>query len=136
MLSKFQCWTLESPLGCKEIKPANPKEKSTLNIHWKNCCWSWSSSTLATWCELIGKKPWCWESKRRGGWQRVRWLDSNTDSIDINLSKLQKTVRDTGAWRSAVYGIAKSWRQLSDRTATTTIEFVELIELCWTVCDN
>ena len=60
----------------------------------------------------------------------MRWLDSNTDSIDINLSKLQKTVRDTGAWRSAVYGIAKSWRQLSDRTATTTIEFVELIELC------
>ena len=46
--------TLESPLDCKEIKPVNPK-KSTLNIHWKEWCWSWNSSTLATW--LTGKDP-------------------------------------------------------------------------------
>ena len=45
--------TLESPLDSKEIKPVNPKKKSTLNIHWKYWCWSWSSNTLATWCEEL-----------------------------------------------------------------------------------
>ena len=38
------------------------KRKSTLNIHWKDWCWSWSSNPLATWCELSHwKRPWCWE---------------------------------------------------------------------------
>ena len=54
------------------------------------------------------------EGKRSGGWQRVRWLDSIMYSIDMNLSKLQETVENRGAWRSAAYGIAKSWTQLSD----------------------
>ena len=58
--------TLESPLDCKEIKPINPKEKSTLNTHWKGCCWSWSSNTLATWC----KEPICW--KRLWFWKRLK----------------------------------------------------------------
>ena len=44
--------TLESPLDCKEIKPVNPKEIN-LNIHWKDWWWSWSSNTLATWCEEL-----------------------------------------------------------------------------------
>ena len=43
--------TLESPLDCKEIKPVNPEEKPALNILWMDWCWSWSSNTLATWCE-------------------------------------------------------------------------------------
>ena len=47
------------------------------------------------------------ESKRRRGWQRIRWLDSIIDSMDMNLSKLRETVKDRGAWRAAVYGIAK-----------------------------
>ena len=43
--------------------------KSTLNIHWKDWCWSWSSNTLATWCEepTHKKRPWCWERLRAGG---------------------------------------------------------------------
>ena len=43
--------------------------KSTLNIHWKEWCWSWSSNTLATWCEepTHWKRPWCWERLRTGG---------------------------------------------------------------------
>ena len=54
--------TLESPLDCKEIKLVNPKKTSTLNIHWKDWCWSWSSNTLATWCEkpAYWKRPWYW----------------------------------------------------------------------------
>ena len=57
--------TLESPLDCREIKPVNPKG----NIHWKDWCWSWSSSTLATWCEELThwKRPWCWEGLGAGG---------------------------------------------------------------------
>ena len=48
------------------------------------------------------------ESKRRRGWQRIRWLDSIIDSMDMNLSKLRETVKDRGAWRAAVHGIAES----------------------------
>ena len=54
------------------------------------------------------------ESKRRSGWQKKRWLDSITDSMDMNLSKFQETVKDRGAWYAAVHGAAKSWTRLSD----------------------
>ena len=46
--------------------------------------------------------------QRRRAWQRMRRLDSITDSVDMNLSKLQKTVEDRGAWRAAVHGVPKS----------------------------
>ena len=63
------CWrrTLENPLDSKEIKPVNPKE-SSLNIHWKDWCWSWSSNTLATWWEELTpwKIPWCCERLKAG----------------------------------------------------------------------
>ena len=49
------------------------------------------------------------EDKTRG-WQRMRWLDRITDSMDINLSKLQEIVKDRGAWRAAIHGVTKSPR--------------------------
>ena len=51
---------------------------------------------------------------RRKGRQRMRWLDSTTDSMDVNLSKLQETVKAWGAWLAAVHGVTKNWTRLSD----------------------
>ena len=54
------------------------------------------------------------EGKRRRGWQRMRWLDSITNSVNMNLSQLCEMVKDRGAWRAAVHGVTKSWSRLSD----------------------
>ena len=64
------------------------------------------------------------EGRRRRGRQRMRWLDGNTDSMDMNLSKPQALVMDREAWCVAVHGVAKSWTRLSNWTELIPLEII------------
>ena len=106
--------TLESPFDFKEIKPVNLKGNQPIFIGRTDA----EVEASILWPpdvknQLIGKDPDAQfrtiEGRRRRGQQRKRWLDSIMDSMDMNLSKLQETVEDTGAWHATVHGVQKNW---------------------------
>ena len=124
-------------LGLKGDQTSQFYRKSTLNIHWKDWYWSWSSSTSATWCKELShwKRPDAGKDcKRRTGRQMIRWLDSITDSMDVNVSKLRETVKDREAWCAVVHGVTKSWTLLSNRTTTNNADRSKYVEFgIWNV---
>ena len=128
--------TLESSLDCKKIQLVHPKgnqswvfigrtdAEAETPMFWPPDVKNW----------LIWKDPDAWKDwgRSRSGWQRVRWLDGITDSMDMSFSKVQDLVLYREAWSAAIHGVTKSQTLLiwTDWTEVTMWCYLE-IEFLW-----
>ena len=118
--------TLESPLDCKEIKSVNPKgnqpwifiEGLMLKLKLQYFGQLMQKADSLEKILRLGKIEGRWRRRQ----QRMRRLDSITDSMDMNLRKLREIVKDREDWHAAVHEVTKSWTRLSDWTTTTKRE--------------
>ena len=123
--SELWCWRRLLRVPCSDqsvLKEINPEYSL-------EGCWSWSSSTLATWHEepTHWKRPWYWGRLRVGGERGDRGWDEMVgwhhwlNGCEMSLSKLWEIVKDREAWCAAVHGVPKSWTRLSDWTTTNSL---------------
>ena len=105
--------TFESPLDCKrsiqsilkETSPTCSLEGLMLKLKLQSFGHHMRRVNSLEKTLMLGKV----EGKRRRGWQKMRWLDSIADSVNMNLSKLWEIVKDSEAWGPVVHGVTKSW---------------------------
>ena len=135
-----ECWTIKKenakesmPLNCgagedswKSLgqqgdQTSQSQGRSTLNIHWKDWCWSWSSSILIIWCKQMThwRSPWCWERMRAGEEEGIREWDSWTASLVQWTWQTPGDGEDREAWCTAVHGVTESQTWLGNWTAAT-----------------
>ena len=130
-IKKAECWRIDAfELWCwrRLLRVPWTARRSNLsilreinlNIHWKDWHWSWSSNTLATWCEELThwKRPWCQERLRARAEgvaedKMVGWLHQLNGH---EFEQLWETVKDRKAWHAAVHRVTKSLTRLSDWT--------------------